>query len=163
MELLAGTSGYSYKEWLGRFYPEKLPADEMLRYYAGHFRDGRDQQHLLPHAGGGDARALGGARCRRISPSPSRRRAASRTRSACARRKRTWPSSCGARRALGDKLGVAPVPAAAVPASKDLPRLRDFLAALPAGRRVVFEFRHDSWQDDEVYADAARPRRDACA
>jgi uncharacterized protein YecE (DUF72 family) len=22
MEMLAGTSGYSYKEWLGRFYPE---------------------------------------------------------------------------------------------------------------------------------------------
>src|SRR5215831_19775123 len=37
MELLAGTSGFSYKEWLGRFYPDKLPADEMLRYYAGHF------------------------------------------------------------------------------------------------------------------------------
>src|SRR5438552_5344586 len=38
MLLLAGTSGYSYKEWLGHFYPEKLPASEMLRYYAGHFR-----------------------------------------------------------------------------------------------------------------------------
>ena len=36
-KLLAGTSGYSYKEWLGHFYPEKLPASEMLRYYAGHF------------------------------------------------------------------------------------------------------------------------------
>ena len=34
MDLLAGTSGFSYKEWLGSFYPEKLPADEMLRYYA---------------------------------------------------------------------------------------------------------------------------------
>ena len=37
MQLLAGTSGYSYKEWLGHFYPEKLPASEMLRYYAGRF------------------------------------------------------------------------------------------------------------------------------
>ena len=34
MQLLAGTSGFSYKEWLGHFYPEKLPASEMLRYYA---------------------------------------------------------------------------------------------------------------------------------
>src|SRR5688500_4681709 len=34
MQLLAGTSGYSYKEWLGHFYPEKLPANAMLRYYA---------------------------------------------------------------------------------------------------------------------------------
>ena len=37
MDLLAGTSGYSYKEWKGSFYPEKLPADAMLRYYAERF------------------------------------------------------------------------------------------------------------------------------
>src|SRR5512132_3444353 len=37
MQLLAGTSGYSYKEWLGHFYPEKLPASAMLRYYAERF------------------------------------------------------------------------------------------------------------------------------
>ena len=37
MQLLAGTSGYSYKEWLGHFYPEKLPGSEMLHYYAEHF------------------------------------------------------------------------------------------------------------------------------
>ena len=40
---------------------------------------------------------------------------------------------------------------------KDLPRLRDFLAMLPSDRRVAFEFRHASWQDDEVY-DALRAR-----
>ena len=34
MKLLVGTSGYSYKEWKGIFYPEKLPAKEMLRFYA---------------------------------------------------------------------------------------------------------------------------------
>ena len=70
MEMLAGTSGYSYKEWLGRFYPEKLPATEMLHYYAERFRDGRDQQHLLSHAGRVDASALGGRRARSSSPSP---------------------------------------------------------------------------------------------
>ena len=37
MQMLAGTSGYSYKEWLGRFYPERLPANAMLRYYAERF------------------------------------------------------------------------------------------------------------------------------
>src|SRR4029453_13711166 len=35
MELLAGTSGYSFNEWLAKFYPDKLPATEMLRYYPG--------------------------------------------------------------------------------------------------------------------------------
>jgi uncharacterized protein YecE (DUF72 family) len=29
-----GASGFSYKEWLGRFYPEKLPGSKMLAYYA---------------------------------------------------------------------------------------------------------------------------------
>src|SRR5581483_4120562 len=35
MRVLVGTSGYAYKEWKGAFYPEKLPADGMLRFYAG--------------------------------------------------------------------------------------------------------------------------------
>src|SRR5712691_4683081 len=34
-QLLVGTSGYSYKEWKGSFYPEKIPAKEMLRFYSG--------------------------------------------------------------------------------------------------------------------------------
>lgn len=29
-----GTSGFSYKEWLGKFYPPKLPGAKMLEYYA---------------------------------------------------------------------------------------------------------------------------------
>lgn len=33
-----GTSGYSYKEWKGSFYPEKIPAAEMLSFYAQHFK-----------------------------------------------------------------------------------------------------------------------------
>ncbi len=35
MKIHIGTSGYSYKEWKGAFYPEKLPAKDMLRFYAG--------------------------------------------------------------------------------------------------------------------------------
>jgi uncharacterized protein YecE (DUF72 family) len=34
---------------------------------------------------------------------------------------------------------------------KDVPRLRDFLALLPPKRRVAFEFRHQSWFDEEVF------------
>jgi uncharacterized protein YecE (DUF72 family) len=37
MRFLVGTSGYSYKEWKGGFYPEKLPPKKMLGYYAQHF------------------------------------------------------------------------------------------------------------------------------
>lgn len=38
MNFYVGTSGYSYKEWKGKFYPPKLPAAEMLHYYSEHFR-----------------------------------------------------------------------------------------------------------------------------
>jgi uncharacterized protein YecE (DUF72 family) len=32
-----GTSGFSYPEWRGPFYPEKLPQQQMLEFYAKHF------------------------------------------------------------------------------------------------------------------------------
>jgi uncharacterized protein YecE (DUF72 family) len=37
MRVIIGTSGYSYKEWKGTFYPSDLPASKMLSFYAGHF------------------------------------------------------------------------------------------------------------------------------
>src|SRR5207247_10354140 len=38
MNLYVGTSGYSYKEWKGTFYPEDLPEKQMLRFYGERFR-----------------------------------------------------------------------------------------------------------------------------
>src|ERR1700704_1745994 len=38
MNLYIGTSGYSYKEWKGPFYPEDLPDKQMLRFYGERFR-----------------------------------------------------------------------------------------------------------------------------
>src|SRR5207237_10347407 len=38
MHLTVGTSGYSYKEWKGTFYPDDLPAAKMLPFYAQHFQ-----------------------------------------------------------------------------------------------------------------------------
>src|SRR5262249_33275030 len=37
MNLHVGTSGYSYKEWKGSFYPEKFPDKQMLHYYGERF------------------------------------------------------------------------------------------------------------------------------
>lgn len=34
MKVFAGTSGYSYKEWKGNFYPERFPSTKMLQFYA---------------------------------------------------------------------------------------------------------------------------------
>ena len=36
--LRTGTSGFAYKEWKGSFYPEKIKNDDMLSFYASHFR-----------------------------------------------------------------------------------------------------------------------------
>ena len=35
MNLFAGTSGYSYKEWKGSFYPDDIAAGDMLEHYGG--------------------------------------------------------------------------------------------------------------------------------
>lgn len=34
MKIHVGTSGYAYKEWKGKFYPEKISPKEMLRFYS---------------------------------------------------------------------------------------------------------------------------------
>ena len=36
--------------------------------------------------------------------------------------------------------------------AKDLPRLEEFLALLPADHRAAFEFRNDTWFEDDVYS-----------
>ena len=38
MNLYVGTSGYSYKEWKGTFYPADMSAKGMLHYYGERFR-----------------------------------------------------------------------------------------------------------------------------
>ncbi len=37
MKIYVGTSGYSYKEWKGKFYPEKISPKDMLRFYSERF------------------------------------------------------------------------------------------------------------------------------
>ncbi len=41
MQLSIGTSGFSYAAWKGKFYPERLPAKQMLSYYAERFPPSR--------------------------------------------------------------------------------------------------------------------------
>ena len=58
---------------------------------------------------------------------------------------------CDAARTLGDKLG--PLLFQLPPNfKKAADRLGETLATMPDGFRVAFEFRHESWFDDEVYA-----------
>jgi uncharacterized protein YecE (DUF72 family) len=58
---------------------------------------------------------------------------------------------CDAARMLGDKLG--PLLFQLPPNfKKAADRLGELLSILPDGFRVAFEFRHETWFDDEVYA-----------
>ena len=34
MKIHVGTSGFAYKEWKGKFYPEKISPKELLRFYS---------------------------------------------------------------------------------------------------------------------------------
>ena len=150
MTVYAGTSGYSYKEWKGSFYPEKLPAAEMLRYYATQLPavEINNTFYRLPRANvieswaeqvPGDFRFVIKA-SRRITHF---------------KRLRNSKEEAGylvdTVAGLGERLGVILFQ---LPPNfkKDLERLDDFLDDLPQGLRAAFEFRHDSWYDEEVYA-----------
>ena len=149
MQLLAGTSGFSYKEWLGKFYPEKLPATEMLRYYAGQFAtvEINNTFYRMP------AEAMLANWAGQVPESFSFTLKAPRRITHELRLKECESHVAEFVRraqALGAKLG--PLLFQLPPyLKKDLPRLRDFLALLPEGRPCAFEFRNDSWLDDEVY------------
>lgn len=150
MLLSAGTSGYSYKEWLGRFYPEKTPTSEMLRYYAGRFTtvEINNTFYRMP------AESMLAQWSQQVPEGFAFTLKAPR-RITHVNRLRDSESAVTEflRRAgtLGNKLGVILFQLPPF-LKKDVPRLQEFLALLPAGTRVAFEFRHASWQDDEVHA-----------
>ena len=149
MQLLAGTSGFSYKEWLGKFYPEKHPADAMLRYYSGHFAtvEINNTFYRMP------AETMLARWAEEVPEGFSFTLKAPRRITHELRLKDCESHVAEFLRraqALGGKLG--PLLFQLPPYfKKDLARLRDFLALLPAGRPAAFEFRNSSWQDDEVY------------
>ncbi|HXK09842.1 MAG TPA: DUF72 domain-containing protein [Vicinamibacteria bacterium] len=151
MDVHVGTSGYAYKEWRGSFYPERMKEREMLRYYAERFRtvEINNTFYRLP----GREMLLrwteevpaGFVFVLKASQRITHRQRLS------AESKETVDYLFDVASALGERLG--PVLFQTPPfLRKDVGRLRDFLGFLPAGRPVAFEFRHESWRDDEVYA-----------
>ncbi len=155
MQLLAGTSGFSYKEWLGKFYPEKLPGEAMLRYYAERLPtvEINNTFYRMP-AEAMLARWAGEVPDRFEFTLKAPRRITHEK-----RLKEAEPDVAEfVRRAqlLGTKLGVLLFQLPPY-LKKDLVRLRDFLALLPQGTRAAFEFRNESWQSDDVY-EALRAR-----
>lgn len=148
MRIRAGTSGWSYKEWKGHFYPEKLAAKDMLRYYAEHFPtvEVNNTFYRMPNLTTLEAWAA------EVPEDFSFVLKATKQITHLKRLKDAQDSVDYLLRTagtLGSKLGPFLVQ---LPPNmkKDVPRLRDFLAGLAA--RAAFEFRHASWHDDEVYS-----------
>lgn len=145
-----GTSGYSYPAWKGSFYPEKLPAKGMLSYYAEHFdsveingsfRKLPDEESIVAWT--------------KQTPATFRFVLKAPQRITHIRRLRDVDSEL---KALADcvsqlKQRQAPVLFQLPPNfKKDLPRLEVFLKLVGKSLQAAFEFRQESWLDDETYA-----------
>ncbi len=155
MRVLTGTSGYSYKEWKGTFYPEDLAADSMLRYYAERLSavEINNTFYRMPNAE---------ILSRWAEQVPDRFRFALKASQQITHRQRLKDSAEAVAyffriaATLGDRLG--PVLFQLPPNfKKDLPRLAAFLEVLPPASRCAFEFRHESWFSDDVF-DALKGR-----
>jgi uncharacterized protein YecE (DUF72 family) len=150
MNLYVGTSGYSYSQWKGSFYPKKLSAKQMLPYYSEHFRTVEINYTFrrLPTASVLD---------RWAGAVPAEFQFALKAPEQITHRKRLQNASDALAQfleitgTLKERLGplLFQLPSTF---KKDVPRLGAFLALLPPERRVAFEFRHPSWFDDEVFA-----------
>ncbi len=148
MNAYVGTSGYSYPAWKGTFYPAKFPANRMLGYYAERFRtvEINNTFYRPPTAQLLETWAAQvPADFRFVLKAPQEITHVKRLADAGALVRSLIETAA----VLGDRLG--PVLFQLPPNfRKDAALLADFLAYLPACR-VAFEFRHQSWFDEDVF------------
>ena len=149
--LLAGASGYSFKEWKGTFYPREMKPEGMLAYYGERLPtvEINNTFYQLPKAGVLESWARATPAAFRFAIKASRR---------ITHLSRLNPESAADPLAylyrtlavLGPKRG--PVLFQLPPFLKlDVPRLEAFLALLPQDHGAAFEFRNDTWFCDAVY------------
>jgi uncharacterized protein YecE (DUF72 family) len=151
MRLLAGASGYSFKEWKGTFYPGDMRPEGMLTWYGERLPtvEINNTFYRMPKP----EVLANWARC-----TPPAFRFAIKASRRITHLSRLKAESAGdsidflyrALAALGEKRG--PVLFQLPPfVKRDVPRLREFLARLPDGHRAALEFRDESWFADETY------------
>jgi uncharacterized protein YecE (DUF72 family) len=149
MRVIVGTSGYSYKEWKGNFYPADLPAARMLTFYAGHFGSVEinatfyrmpEEKTLLKWAGEVPEDFTF------VLKAPQRITHQKKL-TAAEEDIRHFAEVAGS---LGPRLG--PLLFQLPPYfRKDVDKLRSLLTTVPRHYRLAFEVRHDSWLADDVY------------
>ena len=150
--LLAGASGYSFKEWKGNFYPEKIKPEEMLAFYVERLPtvEINNTFYRMPKTAVLENWAATAPEGFRFAIKASRRIThISRIKVESAAEPLDYLYRNLA--ALGGKRG--PVLFQLPPnLKKDVPRLMAFLSLLPEGHNAAFEFRNDTWFADDVYA-----------
>ena len=150
--MLAGASGYSFKEWKGVFYPEKCKPEEMLPFYSQRLPtvEINNTFYRMPKTSVLENWASTVPEGFRFAIKASRRIThMSRIKVESSAEPLGYLYKNLA--ALGSKRGAVLFQ---LPPNlkKDLPRLVDFLALLPQDHRAAFEFRNETWFDDDVYA-----------
>jgi uncharacterized protein YecE (DUF72 family) len=158
MHFFVGTSGYSYKEWKGSFYPEKLPAKDMLGYYAQRFSTVEINNTFYRMPAPSVLQSWSTQvpeRFQFVLKAPQAITHFKRLKDVQEPTERFLQVASVLKEQLGPLLFQLPPNF-----KKDLPRLEGFLDLIPAGTRVALEFRHESWFDDEVFA---RLRAKSCA
>ncbi|HLG05868.1 MAG TPA: DUF72 domain-containing protein [Gemmatimonadales bacterium] len=152
---LVGTSGWSFKEWKGSFYPKDLSDDRMLEFYGARFPtvEVNNTFYRMPR----ESTLLEWAA--RVPPSF---RFAIKASQRITHQGRLGDVSGEVEyfTRVTSELGPLRGPTLfQLPPNlkKDLPRLTAFLGLLPRRWQAAFEFRHESWFEDAVY-DALRAR-----
>ncbi len=151
MKLLAGTSGYSFKEWKGSFYPKHIKADGMLNFYATKFPtiEINNTFYRLPK----EKVLLEWA-----SQVPDDFTFAIKASQRITHYTRLKAESQSLVEFLLKNTAVlegrlGPILFQLPPnLKKDIERLKNFVGFLPEGRRYVFEFREEGWFDEDVFA-----------
>ena len=150
MKVFAGTSGFSYKEWKGNFYPEKIKNDEMLGYYARQLPtvEVNNTFYRMPKTSVLEGWADQVPKSFRFVIKASRRITHIKRLKDASSEVDYLFETVGT---LENRLGVVffQLPPNA---KKNIERLHEFLEALPPKVKVAFEFRNETWFDDDVYA-----------
>ena len=161
MKIWVGTSGYSYKAWLGNFYPERLAAKEMLRFYASQLPavEINNTFYRLPKETVLQSWAQQvPPEFRFVLKAPQRITHVKRLKDAAAEVEYLFRVAT----VLGPTAG--PILFQLPPhLRKDMERLNNFLSLLPMDRAVAFEFRHPSWFDEEAFASLRQHNCALCA
>jgi uncharacterized protein YecE (DUF72 family) len=150
MNFFVGTSGYSYPEWKGSFYPAKMPAKQMLGYYGVRFRavEINNTFYRPPTAQLLETWAAQvPADFRFVLKAPQEITHFKQLVGAAAQVAALADTAAVLKHRLGPLLFQLPPHL-----RRDVSRLREFLALLPPGCRAAFEFRHQSWFCDDVFA-----------